>query len=47
VPQECAALYQQAIPRSRLEVIDRCGHYPQLEKPEEFTRLVRDFLLNV
>jgi pimeloyl-ACP methyl ester carboxylesterase len=46
VPQECATLYQQAIPQSRLEIIDRCGHYPQLEKPEAVTRLVRDFLLN-
>jgi len=45
VPLECSELYQQAIPGSRLEIINQCGHSPQLEKPEEFTRLVRDFLL--
>jgi pimeloyl-ACP methyl ester carboxylesterase len=44
VPPECGELYQQAIPGSRLEVIDRCGHCPQIEKPEEFSRLVLDFL---
>ena len=45
VPLECGELYQQAIPRSRLEVLDQCGHYPHLEQPDTFTRLVRDFLL--
>jgi len=47
VPLECGELYRQALPGSRLEVIDRCGHCPPLEKPDEFTRLVRDFLLKV
>jgi len=32
------------IPEARLEVWDRCGHVPQLEKPEEFNRLVSAFL---
>jgi len=45
VPLECGELYQRRIPGSRLEIIDRCGHSPPLEKPEEFTRLVSDFLL--
>ena len=44
VPVECAELYQRAIPGSRLEIIDGCGHFPHLEKPDEFTRLVIDFL---
>jgi pimeloyl-ACP methyl ester carboxylesterase len=44
VPLECGELYRQAIPGSRLEVIDQCGHYPQLEKTEQFTDLARDFL---
>lgn len=34
----------QAIPGSRKVIIDNCGHMPQLEKTEEFNRLVRDFL---
>jgi pimeloyl-ACP methyl ester carboxylesterase len=44
VPLECGDQYQHAIPGSRLTVIDRCGHCPHLEKPEEFSQLVCDFL---
>jgi pimeloyl-ACP methyl ester carboxylesterase len=33
-----------AIPGSRKVLIDRAGHYPFLEHPEEFNRHVRDFL---
>ncbi len=32
------------IPGARLEVWDGCGHVPQLEKPDEFNRLVSAFL---
>lgn len=44
IPLECGELYRQALKNSRLEVLDRCGHYPHLEKPEEFARLVSEFL---
>jgi len=43
-PLECGELYRQALKNSRLEVFDRCGHYPHLEKPEEFAQLVSKFL---
>jgi pimeloyl-ACP methyl ester carboxylesterase len=26
-------------------IVDNCGHMPQLERADEFNRLVRDFLL--
>jgi pimeloyl-ACP methyl ester carboxylesterase len=45
VPLACGELYRQAIPGSRLTVIDQCGHYPHLEKPDEFSRRVSEFLL--
>jgi pimeloyl-ACP methyl ester carboxylesterase len=32
------------IPQARLEIIDDCGHNPQLEKPEEFNERVIAFL---
>jgi 4,5:9,10-diseco-3-hydroxy-5,9,17-trioxoandrosta-1(10),2-diene-4-oate hydrolase len=32
---------------SRLHVLPECGHCPQMEKPEEFNRLVLDFLAEV
>ncbi len=44
VPLECGELFQQALKDSRLQVIDRCGHSPQLEKPQEFHRIVSEFL---
>jgi 2-hydroxy-6-oxonona-2,4-dienedioate hydrolase len=37
---------EQAIPGSRKVIIDNCGHMPQLERADEFNRLVRDFLLS-
>jgi 2-hydroxy-6-oxonona-2,4-dienedioate hydrolase len=41
-----AELLLEWIPGSRLEVIEGAGHWPQWEKPEEFVRVHRDFLLN-
>lgn len=45
VPLECGELYRQALRNAQLQVIDQCGHYPYLEKPEEFGRIVSEFLL--
>jgi pimeloyl-ACP methyl ester carboxylesterase len=35
---------EKTIPGSKKVIIDDCGHMPQLEKADEFNRLVRDFL---
>lgn len=43
-PLECGELYQRAIPRSRLSIIEDCGHVPKMEQPAEFARLVDNFL---
>jgi pimeloyl-ACP methyl ester carboxylesterase len=32
------------VPDSRLAVLDSCGHSPPTERPEEFNRLILDFL---
>lgn len=45
VPLECGELFAGAIANSRLAVIDRCGHYPQFERPDEFNRVLSEFLL--
>ena len=37
----------QQIPRSILQVIDKAGHLPNLEQPEEFNRLVKDFAMSM
>jgi pimeloyl-ACP methyl ester carboxylesterase len=36
---------EKAIPGARKVIIDNCGHMPQLERADEFNRLVRAFLL--
>jgi pimeloyl-ACP methyl ester carboxylesterase len=36
---------EKAIPGARKVIIDNCGHMPQLERADEFNRIVRDFLL--
>jgi pimeloyl-ACP methyl ester carboxylesterase len=44
VPPAHGEAYANAIPDARLKLIDRCGHAPHLERPGEFTSLVREFL---
>ena len=44
VPLECGELFHQALSNSRLQVIDQCGHSPQIEKPQEFNQGVSEFL---
>ena len=44
VPVECAELYRRAIRNSRVHVIERCGHSPQVEKAGEFLEAVGAFL---
>jgi pimeloyl-ACP methyl ester carboxylesterase len=44
IPLNCGELYHQALSNSRLHVIDRCGHSPAVEKPQEFVPVVQDFL---
>lgn len=43
VPRNCGELYRDALPNSRLEVIEGAGHFVEMEKPEELSRLVMDF----
>ena len=43
VPLSAGQLYHQSIPGSRLEVINNCGHMPQVEQREEFLALARQF----
>jgi len=44
VPLSAGEAYHQAIPGSRLVVLDHCGHRPEIEQADEFARLVQDFL---
>lgn len=44
IPVECGELYQQALPHATLTIIDRCGHSPANEKPQDFLAAVTTFL---
>jgi len=39
-----AERFAAGIANAKLHVIDQCGHCPMLEKPEEFNRVVAEFL---
>jgi pimeloyl-ACP methyl ester carboxylesterase len=44
VPVEAAIGYHRLIPGSRLELFERTGHLPQMERPARFNALLDDFL---
>jgi pimeloyl-ACP methyl ester carboxylesterase len=44
IPVDLAAHIAEVIPDSRLSVLDGCGHFAYMERPEEVHRLVTDFL---
>jgi len=45
VPLGCAQQAHKLIKGSRLHVIADCGHWPQREKPDEFNRVLLEFLM--
>jgi len=44
VPLECAREAHARLPGSRLEIIPACGHWSQREKPQDFNRILLNFL---
>jgi len=43
LPVELAHKLASTLPHARLEIVESCGHWVQIERPEVFNRLVRDF----
>lgn len=43
-PPMVAHEFNRLIPHSRLHFIDKCGHAPMMEHPEEFNRILEKFL---
>ena len=39
--------FHELISDSRLYILDNCGHAPMMEHPQEFNRLLRDFLIEI
>jgi pimeloyl-ACP methyl ester carboxylesterase len=44
IPVAAGISYHRRIPHSRLEIFERTGHLPQLERPLRFNRLLDEFL---
>jgi hypothetical protein len=44
IPLDHAYKAHEAIPNSRLEVMEGVGHYPHVEEPVRFVEILRDFL---
>jgi len=44
LPPDFARAYQALIPGSELRVMEKCGHLPPIERPEEFAKVVGEFL---
>jgi len=44
VPLECGERYAKALPRARLEIVERAGHFVEMETPDELARLVIAFV---
>ena len=44
IPVAAAISYHRRIPHSRLEIFERTGHLPQLERPARFNALLDEFL---
>jgi pimeloyl-ACP methyl ester carboxylesterase len=43
-PPEVALEFNELLPDSELHWIDQCGHAPMMERPEEFNKLLTEFL---
>jgi pimeloyl-ACP methyl ester carboxylesterase len=43
-PPDVAIEFHQLLPQSDLIWIDKCGHAPMMEQPEEFNKALKDFL---
>jgi pimeloyl-ACP methyl ester carboxylesterase len=43
VPLECGETYAKALPKSRLAVVERSGHFVDMEQPEALAKLIMEF----
>ena len=43
VPLECGEAYARALPQSRLAVVEKSGHFVDMEQPEALAKLILDF----
>ncbi|MEX0968640.1 MAG: alpha/beta hydrolase [Bacteroidia bacterium] len=46
-PPEAAEEFNDLLPNSELHFIDKCGHAPMMERPDEFNQILEQFLSKV
>jgi 2-hydroxy-6-oxonona-2,4-dienedioate hydrolase len=46
-PPFVAHEFNKLIPNSELQFVDKCGHAPMMEQPEEFNRILEAFLIKI
>ncbi len=46
-PPEVAVEFSHLLPNAELTWVDHCGHVPMMEQPQEFNRLLKDFLKKI
>ncbi len=44
VPIDSGRIYQESIPGSVMQVMENVGHRPEIENPDEFSKLITTFL---
>ncbi len=44
VPLECGEMYRSLLPNAKLKVLERCGHFAEVEQAQELAQLTMDFL---
>ncbi len=44
IPVQASIRMRELLPQARLEIIEQCGHWVQIEHPDTFMRLVNGFL---
>jgi pimeloyl-ACP methyl ester carboxylesterase len=43
-PLNCGERYMQALPRAEFVTLNECGHFVEVEKPNELAQLVAEFI---
>jgi proline iminopeptidase len=44
LPVECAGIIHSHLPDARMIILEDIGHFPYIEAPDQFARIVKDFL---
>jgi pimeloyl-ACP methyl ester carboxylesterase len=44
LPIDFVEKFAQGIPNVKVEILENCGHVPQIERAKDFNRLVEEFL---